>query len=149
VEVTETVTPSKVDFHLIRDDMSDDNDDSEAGRKKQGEPADDTSKSPTKATGDNAMDEAVKARNLEKELRKLDTSWNPRENQSMDKATVIETNADGQETAKEVHFVFNTELISKEDGDPKYFWSAVEGPQKELLYKASGMEAMNFIKRGS
>jgi hypothetical protein len=65
----------------------------------------------------------------------------------MDKTTVIETDVNGQETAKEVHFVFNTELMSK-DGDPKDFWSAIEGPHKELWYKASGMEAMDFIKCG-
>jgi hypothetical protein len=66
----------------------------------------------------------------------------------MDRATVIETDVDGQEKTKEVHFVFNTELMT-EHGDPKGFWEAVRGPDAEKWMQASGSEAMNFTKRGS
>ena len=153
VEVTEPSVDPEPDFHLIPDDEPD----SEAGRKKQGEPvttenlvttetaATDTSKS-------NANEVAAqKARKLEREMKKLDINWNPgTDKPSMNKATIIETDQDGKESEKEVHFVFNTELMT-EYGEPKTFQEAIERPEPEgeFWLHASGAEAMNFIKRKS
>ena len=66
-----------------------------------------------------------KIERLEIELKKLDTTWNPPTHKvSTEKATVIETDSDGQETAKEVHFVFNTGLMT-DVGEPKTFKQAI------------------------
>ena len=66
----------------------------------------------------------------------------------MDAPTIIETDDAGKEKEREVHFVFNSELMT-EHGDPKTFREAMEGPDSALWLKASGNEAMNFIKRKS
>ena len=151
VEVTEPVATPRVSFNLIPDD-DDEEVDSEAGRKEPGEPLD-TSKSTTTeeivTTGETPATAAAtaaeaseqKERKLERELKKLETNWNPPANKEKQPAVI-------EELEREVHFVFNTELMT-EHGDPKGFWEAVEGPNGDLWLQASGMEAMNFIKRGS
>jgi hypothetical protein len=117
VEVTEPLKTNKAGFHMIPDD-----DDSEAGRKKPVEPSEDTSKSNEASTAAAAADAAAeasnyKARKLERELKKLDSNWNPIDKTAMDAPVVFETEEDGKEKARIVHFVFNTELMT-EHGDP-------------------------------
>jgi hypothetical protein len=144
IEVLETIDAAP-DYHLIPDDGDDgaedtaveDDSNSEAGRNVLQE---NTSESMEKEAS------AYKARKLERELKKLESNLS--EKPSMDRAIVIDTDDDGNETSKTVHFVFNTELMT-EHGDPKTFWEAMEGPHADLWWDASGKEAMNFIKRGS
>ena len=143
-EFTETFAPPDPDRHLIPDDSTD----SEAGRKKPGEQiTSEPDKSQDKlATGKESSEN--KARKLERELKKLDSSWNPIAKPSMDKATIIVEDDDGVDVEKEVHFVFNTELMT-DHGDPKTFRQAMLLPDAVHWKDASGNEAMNFIKRGS
>jgi hypothetical protein len=89
-----------------------------------------------------------KERKLERELKKLDSSWNPSDKTAMDAPVVVETEDHGKEKTTEVHFVFNTQLMM-EHGDPKTFKEAVEGPDADLWLRASGNEAMHFVKRES
>jgi hypothetical protein len=117
VEVTEPLKTNKDGFHVIPDDN-----DSKAGRKKPGEPSVDASKSNEASTAATATDVTTeasnyKARKLEKELKKLDSSWNPIDKTAADAPIVIETEDDGKEKATEVHFVFNTELMNEHGGE--------------------------------
>ena len=66
-------------------------------------------------------------------MKKLDINWAPAADKpSMSKATVIETDQAGKESEKEVHFVFNTELMT-EYGEPKIFWKRSNAPElKEI-----------------
>ena len=89
-----------------------------------------------------------KARKLERVMKNMDTCWNPLPKPGMERPNMIESDDEGEETAKDVHFVFNTELMT-EHGDPKSFLEASKGPDAEKWMQASGNEAMNFIKRGS
>jgi hypothetical protein len=85
------------------------------------------------------------ASRLEREMRKLDVSWNPTAKEAMEKPTVVEQN----NRSKQVHFVFNTEL-SSDHGEPKELLSeALVGPEKEKWLPSAVNEIMNFISRGS
>jgi hypothetical protein len=95
----EPLKTNKVGFHVVPDD-----DDSKAGRKKPGEPSTDASKSieasaAAAATDATAEASHCKARKLERELKKLDSSWNPTNKTAMDAPIVIETEDDGKEKA--------------------------------------------------
>ena len=91
-----------------------------------------------------------KALRVERELRRLDTSYNPvQHHQTMSKATLIEEDKPtGDEISKELHFVFNTAL-SSDPGEPKTYKAAMEGPESDQWKVSYAAEIMNFIKRGS
>jgi hypothetical protein len=114
----------KVGIHAIPDDG-----DSEAGRKKPVESSEDVPKSIEASTAATAADATTKpshckARKLERELKTLDSSWNPTDKAAMAAPIVVETEVDGNEKAMEVHFVFDTELMT-EQGDLKTFKEAL------------------------
>jgi hypothetical protein len=87
------------------------------------------------------------ASRLEREMRKLNVSWNPMAKEAMEKPTAIDKEQSGK--TKQVHFVFNTEL-SSDHGEPKELLSeALVGPEKEMWLPSAVNEIMNFIKQGS
>lgn len=139
-EVPQPVVPSGVGF--IPDN------DYEAGRMKQGEQSKQGEQPVNADTSKSTSEAEAKAQKLARELRKLDTWKNPISKASNDKPTVLDTDSDGNEITKEVHFVFNTMLMT-EHGDPTTFRKAIEGPDGDQWLHASGNEVMNFIKRGS
>jgi hypothetical protein len=101
------------------------------------------------AAADVAMEASNhKVRKLERELKKLDSSWNPIDKTATDAPIVIETEDDGKEKAMGAHFVFNAELMN-ELGDPKTFEEAMERPDAATWLTASGNECVNFINRES
>jgi hypothetical protein len=103
-------------------------------------------------TSDETAREAAscRAKKLEREMKKL--SWDSGKGKpAMNKAAVIEFDKDGNETGeKEIHFVFNSELMT-ECGEPKTFWDAAarDGEEGEHWLQASGSECMTLVKRGS
>jgi hypothetical protein len=117
---------------------------------KQGEKPNNTSK-PSAVEKVTMEQEAAdyNAGKLEREMRKLDTSWYPTDKPLMYRPTVIETKDDGTEKAREIHFVFNTELMT-EHGNPTSFKEAMKGQDADKWLQASaGDEAMHFMKQGS
>jgi len=83
-----------------------------------------------------------------RELKGLQTSYNPVSTKLMSQPTVVEPGPDGEDIPKEVHFVFNTELAS-DFGEPKDLHEALNGPDAERWKPSIGAEIMNFIKRKS
>jgi hypothetical protein len=78
---------------------------------------------------------------MNRELRKLDSSSNPT---SMDKQTVIEMDVEGEEVAKEVHFVF---LAQSDHEVPETINQALYGPDKAKWMESAASKIMNFISR--
>jgi hypothetical protein len=96
--MTTTTPPDDVDFrHFIPEDTIPD---SEAGREKQVQEIPVASQSNAEKTTQEEEAANYKARILEREMRKLDTEWNPTNIPSMDRATVIETDVDGKEKTR-------------------------------------------------
>jgi hypothetical protein len=89
-----------------------------------------------------------KAGHLEREMRKLDTSWNPAARETMENATVIEADEDGKETNKNIHFVFNVELHG-DDGTPADYKEAMQGKESEQWGPSMAAEILNFVKQKS
>ena len=84
---------------------------------------------------------AQKASKLERELRRLDASFNPTTT-TIATQDVIEKN--NEET--QVHFVFNAEMMIDHD-EPKTFNEAMNRNDKEKWAQSAASEVMNFIKR--
>jgi hypothetical protein len=66
----------------------------------------------------------------------------------MKEAVVIDTDADGNKTAKEVHFVYAASVTS-DFGEPKTWKEATSGVDSAKWTESSASEIMNFIKRES
>jgi hypothetical protein len=146
-EYTPPVTIQIPKSTLIPDDGDSDD---EAGRMVQsGEDVTSAPESTTNLDEDTERDnrkEAVqrataKQSRINRELRKLDTSFNPT---GMERQNIIETDEDGKETEREVHFVF---LVGQQHGCPESIKEALSGPEKEKWTTSAGDEVMNFIKR--
>lgn len=131
-----------------------DDDDSDAEAERMDKSGEDTSASdPIEAITDEGTDneennrrEAVqkataKQSRMNRELRKLDSSFNPT---GMERQLIIETDEEGNETNKEVHFVF---LVGSEQGAPETIQEAIYGPEKEKWTESAAAEIMNFISR--
>jgi hypothetical protein len=74
-------------------------------------------------------------------MRKLDSSFNPT---SMEKKMVIETNNEGKEVAKQVHFVFLTG--SDYHQVPESIDEALYGPEKDKCWTVlAASDIMNFV----
>jgi hypothetical protein len=84
---------------------------------------------------------ASKQARINREMQKLDSSFNPT---TMDRQTVIETNEEGTEVEKEVHFVF---LAGSDHKVPETIKQALYGPEREKWINSAASEIMNFISR--
>jgi hypothetical protein len=84
---------------------------------------------------------ASKQARINREMRKLNSSFNPT---TMDRQTVIETDKEGAEVAKEVHFVF---LAGSDHKVPENIEQALYGPESEKWTNSAASEIMNFISR--
>jgi predicted transcriptional regulator len=62
---------------------------------------------------------------INREMRKLDSTFNPT---SMERQNIIETDEDGTEVTKQVHFVF---LAGSEHRAPETINEALDGPEKD------------------
>jgi hypothetical protein len=89
-----------------------------------------------------------KASRLEREMRKLDASWNPDAPKTMGSATVIEADEDKNKEVKEVNFILNVELHGDDD-TPSDYNEAMHSTEKEQWAKSMGSEILNFVKRKS
>jgi hypothetical protein len=86
----------------------------EAGRKKTVKFDTSSSETSGQATAD------YKATRMQHKLQNLDDAWNPVIRDTMNKATVIESDESCNEVAKEIHFVFNVELHNDDDMPEDY-----------------------------
>jgi hypothetical protein len=83
----------------------------------------------------------AKQSRMNRELKKLDSSFIPT---GMERQLIIETDEEGNETDKEVHFVF---LVGSEHGAPKTIQDAIYGPEREKWTELAATEIMNFISQ--
>ncbi len=131
--------------NLIPDD---DDFDAEAGRISGNREDTSTSKNDEVVT-DNEEDKrkeavqraASKQAKINREMRKLDSSFNPT---TMERQTIIETDDEGEEVTKEVHFVF---LAGSDHRVPETIGQALYGKEKEKWTVSAASEIMNFISR--
>jgi hypothetical protein len=105
----------------------------------------DTEKVTTKVTEEQKA--SAKADRLQRELSKLQTSYNPEAERIMKNPTVIESDTDGTERETQVHFVFNIN-VSSDFGEPNTVNEAITGEYRDKWIPAIASELMNFIKRG-
>ena len=154
-EPTTLEEPSGIDDKEVVIDLSNDDSPSEAGRKiEDGAPksedapkSESTNEIPVSEASRKAQADAERrAKRLQRELQKLDTSYNPTTGGGT--RISVETK-DGHE--REVFLVFNTEL-SSDPGEPKTFDEAFDHPnavERERWRRSIGSEIENFLSRNS
>jgi hypothetical protein len=107
----------------------------------------------TSVSEEEKMEEATsnyKEACLEREMRKLYTSWNPAAaaRNKMGEATVIKSDEAGNETEKQVSFIFTVELHGDDD-TPSDYTEAMSGTEKDKWATSMTSEILNFGKRKS
>jgi hypothetical protein len=68
---------------------------------------------------------------------------------TMNRATVIESDESRNEIAKEVNFIFNVELHKDDDDMPEDYKTAMQSEDRDKWEPSMASEIMNFIKRKS
>jgi hypothetical protein len=90
-----------------------------------------------------AQQAATKATRLEREMRRLESSFNPG---TMARQLILDTDDEGKESEKEVHFLFS--MATDDDIEtPDTIEQAIYGPEKDKWTPSAAGEIMNFISR--
>jgi hypothetical protein len=89
-----------------------------------------------------------KANRLEREMRRLNTYYNPMTRDTMNQQPTVHRNEDGSEEERTVNFCFAAVYMSAQDFDtPMTVQEALHGNDREIWTPSVASELMNFIKR--
>ncbi|MFM5988005.1 MAG: reverse transcriptase domain-containing protein [Sphaerospermopsis kisseleviana] len=127
--------------HIIPDD-EDDIPDFEFGRNAQ-QPT--TADAAAAARRESMRRAAAALAKQKRELRKLDTSYNPTSNLIEKSADFAEVELDFDD--EDGHCAFSAELAS-DPGEPKNLKEALESPERVEWLQSMSKEVLNFLKRG-